>query len=562
MHFAADGSLEIQTTNGPSRRCPLEQVRSAKLNILTLETNRLPRDWDGADIGEVQGHSVETGGVFTLELSGGSVKDLKRQAAHFVHRLLRGDGEIVARIKRAKGVVRGLAGVMMRENVVEDTAGFVLLGITSDSKLRLEARDYGWHDVRHWDLGSVTLPIWLKLARREKDKKVTAFRSGDGKSWQQVGQSVMGCPTEPFPEDSEHWGPKLESGVAITGSGTNVAATAQFDHMALTASGLLGEYFADSRFGMFRFARPDGKVDFNWGLGSPAEDIPEDHFAIRWTGQIEPRFSEKYHFCVDADNDVGLWLNGVKMSTTGFKKEQKEPGVALAAGRPYDLRLEFTEGAGEASIRLGWRSASQKLEVIPASQLFYTYSTNSPEEEPPQPTNPFLAKGVWLCHGSFLAGPVESADENATRVLLAGQELSVLNFNVARVIFYQPRRAVPLEAAQQRRGVFLKNGDFVDAELTKLDRDSLTVESVLFGRRRFTLSQREAVGVVLHPCLPSPAAWGVRLLDGSVLRVRSIRPDGDSVVVQDTTLGELTFPETELMEFRRLASTSETEAAK
>jgi hypothetical protein len=48
-----------------------------------------------------------------------------------------------------------------------------------------------------------------------------------------------------------------------------------------------------------------------WGSGTPdANLIQPDTFSIRWTGQVQPQFSEEYYFVVNCDDGVALKING------------------------------------------------------------------------------------------------------------------------------------------------------------------------------------------------------------------------------------------------------------
>lgn len=48
-----------------------------------------------------------------------------------------------------------------------------------------------------------------------------------------------------------------------------------------------------------------------WGAGSPDVSLMvPDTFSIRWTGQVQPQFSEDYTFAVLADDGCALWING------------------------------------------------------------------------------------------------------------------------------------------------------------------------------------------------------------------------------------------------------------
>src|SRR5207248_115843 len=58
-------------------------------------------------------------------------------------------------------------------------------------------------------------------------------------------------------------------------------------------------------------SRTDSTVNYAWrGEGSPAANIPTDNFSSRWTGSIEPRFSEPYTFTTVSDDGVRSWVDG------------------------------------------------------------------------------------------------------------------------------------------------------------------------------------------------------------------------------------------------------------
>ncbi|MFZ4764893.1 MAG: PA14 domain-containing protein, partial [Roseimicrobium sp.] len=51
-----------------------------------------------------------------------------------------------------------------------------------------------------------------------------------------------------------------------------------------------------------------------WGSGTPdAALINPDTFSIRWTGQVQPQFTEEYTFIVNADDGCALRINGQQM---------------------------------------------------------------------------------------------------------------------------------------------------------------------------------------------------------------------------------------------------------
>ena len=148
----------------------------------------------------------------------------------------------------------------------------------------------------------------------------------------------------------------------------NQAAPAPAD-----GTGLRGEYFADMDLKDLKLTRTDPQVDFSWGEGKPLDEIDKDHFSVRWTGQIEPQFSELYTITARADDGARLWINGELLFDSFWRyTDSISADIALEKGKKYDIRYEFREDIGGASTSLRWRSASQNDAVIPTSQLFPT----------------------------------------------------------------------------------------------------------------------------------------------------------------------------------------------
>ncbi len=149
--------------------------------------------------------------------------------------------------------------------------------------------------------------------------------------------------------------------------------------------GVRGDYFTGMGLANFVFARVDPNINFNWGGGSPSPQIPSDQFSIRWTGQIQPRYSEVYTFYLNTDNGRRLWINN-QLIVDKFLDDwgiEYTGTIALTGGQRYSLRLEYFEYGGGASARLEWASASQAREVVPQRVLFLP--ANSPPALSPLP---------------------------------------------------------------------------------------------------------------------------------------------------------------------------------
>jgi hypothetical protein len=113
-------------------------------------------------------------------------------------------------------------------------------------------------------------------------------------------------------------------------------------------------------------------VNFDWGNGSPAPSIGVDTFSVRWTGQVQPLFSQTYTFYTTSDDGVRLWVNGVQLvnNWTGHAPTENSGTITLTGGTPYSIQMDYYEDGGGAVAKLSWSSLSQPKEIIPANRLF------------------------------------------------------------------------------------------------------------------------------------------------------------------------------------------------
>ncbi|HTF08690.1 MAG TPA: PA14 domain-containing protein, partial [Asanoa sp.] len=140
-----------------------------------------------------------------------------------------------------------------------------------------------------------------------------------------------------------------------------------------TGSGLKAEFWNNTTFaGTPTVSRTDPTVNYAWRYsGSPAPSIGTDNFSSRWTGSIEPRYSERYTFTAVSDDTVRLWIDGqlVIDNATPHGPAVDQGSVTLAAGR-HDIRLEQTEQGGESYLKLIWSSPNTPVQIVPRSQLY------------------------------------------------------------------------------------------------------------------------------------------------------------------------------------------------
>jgi hypothetical protein len=137
-------------------------------------------------------------------------------------------------------------------------------------------------------------------------------------------------------------------------------------------TGLSATYFDTSTFGGLTVKRTDARVDFNWGLGSPAAGIAADTFSVRWTGQVEAQFSEAYTFYTQSDDGVRLWVNGQRLvdNWTNHSVTENLGSISLTAGTRYPIVMEYFENTYSAVARVLWSGPSTPKAVVPQTRLY------------------------------------------------------------------------------------------------------------------------------------------------------------------------------------------------
>jgi hypothetical protein len=149
-----------------------------------------------------------------------------------------------------------------------------------------------------------------------------------------------------------------------------------------SGNGLLGEYFTGTDLSNLVLTRTDPVLDMDWGQGSPDESISSDNFSIRWTGKIEARSSETYTITTRSDDGMRVWINNQQIindwSEHAASADTEVSGtVSMQMGQQYDIRVEYFESGGDASVQLYWSAPAISRQIIPQSQL---YSENVQQE--------------------------------------------------------------------------------------------------------------------------------------------------------------------------------------
>lgn len=136
--------------------------------------------------------------------------------------------------------------------------------------------------------------------------------------------------------------------------------------------GLAATYFPNMTLSGVGTSRVTNGVNVNWGANAPLSGIPANRFSVRWSGRILVPATGTYTFYTQADDGVRLYIDN-KLVIDDWKDHgvrERQAAVRLEKGARYNIRLEYYENGGNASVKLLWRQpGSSTKQVIPPAQL-------------------------------------------------------------------------------------------------------------------------------------------------------------------------------------------------
>ena len=316
--------------------------------------------WASTDIGSVgiAGSAELVGESIVVRASGSDI--YYSDQCHYVYQPLEGDGAIYVRVTSLERTSEyAKAGVMIRESFYTKARTAIVV-VSPDHGISFQRRAATDGSPVSTSAGGPQAPYWVALQRC--GDVFTASYSPDGQDWTLLGSDTI-------PMD-----PSVTIGLAVTSHDNAVLTTATFDAVTVAEAppwGLHAEYFADTGLTSLAFERTDPCVDFDWAYGSPGNGLGTSDSSVRWTGYVEPRYSETYTFHTLADDGERLWVDGRLLidEWQGGAATEYTGTIYLEAGRQYPIQMEYFEATGRASVELLWSSPSQAREVVPSSRL-------------------------------------------------------------------------------------------------------------------------------------------------------------------------------------------------
>lgn len=144
--------------------------------------------------------------------------------------------------------------------------------------------------------------------------------------------------------------------------------------------GLLGNYYNDQNFDFVEspsLTRIDSQINFDWGIDAPDSLINANYFSVRWTGYVQPFFSETLTFQTLTNNGVRLWVNDTLIINQWTPQDTKEwtGAIDVLGGTKYKIKMEYFDKDSNALAQLRWKSDKMPLSLIPTQQLSSAITT-------------------------------------------------------------------------------------------------------------------------------------------------------------------------------------------
>jgi hypothetical protein len=272
-----------------------------------------------------------------------------------------------------------------------------------------------------------------------------------------------------------------------------------------TGTGLTAQYWDNAHsnyvnaanFSGTNVSKVDPKIDFQWGTNAPVPGIANTTFTVRWTGQIQPQYSEPYVFIVRTDDGSKLWVNDQLIHNDWRYKSASDVAsatIALQAGVRYNIKLEYYQNTGSAEARLYWYSPSQPKQIIPTARLY-------PTSVPTAPTSITAPLKVYAFLGQYFSNAVTAA--NSPLGYIASGLPPGLSFNATNGAI----TGVPMLAGLFSVSLTASNAVGVGAselELEVLDTGSAVTREVWLG-----VTGTNVTDIPVGTTPTSSTAWGM-----------------------------------------------------
>ncbi len=130
-------------------------------------------------------------------------------------------------------------------------------------------------------------------------------------------------------------------------------------------TGMIGQYFDNMDLsGKPVLTRIDSIINFRWGEKSPAPEVPNDQFSVRWTGKIIPPETRVFSLGTRTDDGSRLYVDNQLFfeDWTEHGEKPNKANIELKAGKEYKIVFEYFDNSLGATARLVWDLGQQNFD--------------------------------------------------------------------------------------------------------------------------------------------------------------------------------------------------------
>ncbi len=184
---------------------------------------------------------------------------------------------------------------------------------------------------------------------------------------------------------------KLLPGSRYTVGSASNASVVIYPWATPTGTGLTAQYFTNSSAtyssttnfnpANLKLTRVDPVIDTNWSSSTTLPIANSGYYCVRWTGQVQPQYTETYYFVANTDDGVKLWVNDqliIDNWVTRSSAADVTGKINLQGGVRYNIKMEMFKAGGNGVAHLSWYSPDQSKQVIPTSRLYPTNVVPAP----------------------------------------------------------------------------------------------------------------------------------------------------------------------------------------
>ncbi len=114
------------------------------------------------------------------------------------------------------------------------------------------------------------------------------------------------------------------------------------------------EYFGNTTLsGAPLLVRDEQAIDYNWGFGSPAPQVPVDNFSARWTTTVTLP-AGRYEFIASSDDGIRVFVNDTAIIDAWFDRAVATFTAQKDLSGPTTIRVEYYERLGVAEARVSY----------------------------------------------------------------------------------------------------------------------------------------------------------------------------------------------------------------